>query len=178
MKIWTVTPNDDNGLPSPSIYFTKEDAHKAAHNWVRDSWARWFGSTVPCPDDWEAARNKLSKEVGFYDSIAIGEHDLTNHPSLQPDPEQSSEIANAFRNVAKSLQSGGELEIDDNALVSMGEDPGAYVAAWIWVDNEDAGVHDCDDCGTTYIEGGDSYCGQCADCADKAEEDSDDDIAA
>jgi hypothetical protein len=27
----------------------------------------------------------------------------------------------------------GELEIDDNALVSHGDDNGAYVQAWVWV---------------------------------------------
>lgn len=27
----------------------------------------------------------------------------------------------------------GELEIDDNAVVSHGEDNGAYVQAWVWV---------------------------------------------
>lgn len=27
----------------------------------------------------------------------------------------------------------GECEIDGNAKVSMGDDPGAYVAAWVWV---------------------------------------------
>ncbi len=28
----------------------------------------------------------------------------------------------------------GELELDDNAVISEGEDNGAYVMAWIWVD--------------------------------------------
>ncbi|MBI3835031.1 MAG: hypothetical protein HY287_11945 [Planctomycetes bacterium] len=28
----------------------------------------------------------------------------------------------------------GELEIDDNAIVSLGADNGAYVQAWLWVD--------------------------------------------
>lgn len=27
----------------------------------------------------------------------------------------------------------GEVEIDDNALVSAGSEPGAYVQAWVWV---------------------------------------------
>lgn len=29
----------------------------------------------------------------------------------------------------------GEIEIDDGAVVSMGDDAGAYVAAWVWVDD-------------------------------------------
>ncbi len=36
----------------------------------------------------------------------------------------------------------GEVEIDDNAKVSLSEDQssirGAYVQAWVWVDNPDA----------------------------------------
>lgn len=31
----------------------------------------------------------------------------------------------------------GEVEIDAGALVSRGEDPGAYVQAWVWVYDED-----------------------------------------
>ena len=31
----------------------------------------------------------------------------------------------------------GQLEIDPGALVSLGEDYGAYVQAWVWVSNED-----------------------------------------
>ncbi len=27
----------------------------------------------------------------------------------------------------------GEIEIDSNAIVSRGDDPGAYVQAWVWV---------------------------------------------
>ena len=27
----------------------------------------------------------------------------------------------------------GEIEVDDNAVVSQGNDSGAYVAAWVWV---------------------------------------------
>jgi hypothetical protein len=31
----------------------------------------------------------------------------------------------------------GEYEIDDNAEVSYGDDPGAYVQAWVWVPREE-----------------------------------------
>lgn len=33
----------------------------------------------------------------------------------------------------------GEVEIDDNAVVSESDDGGAYVAAWVWVSDADAG---------------------------------------
>jgi hypothetical protein len=38
----------------------------------------------------------------------------------------------------------GEIEINDNADVSLGDDPGAYVQAWVWVSAEAAGI-DTDD---------------------------------
>lgn len=31
----------------------------------------------------------------------------------------------------------GELEIDDDAVVSHGEDRGAYVMAWVWIEDEE-----------------------------------------
>jgi hypothetical protein len=34
----------------------------------------------------------------------------------------------------------GELEIDDDAVVSVSEEAGAYVQAWVWVTDADAGV--------------------------------------
>ena len=30
-----------------------------------------------------------------------------------------------------------DIEIDDDARVSLGDDPGAFVQAWVWVRNED-----------------------------------------
>jgi hypothetical protein len=39
-----------------------------------------------------------------------------------------------FRTRAKELyHEEGEIEIDGDAAVSLGNDDGAYVAAWVWV---------------------------------------------
>ena len=38
-----------------------------------------------------------------------------------------------FRDAAATHQRDGEIEIDGNAIVSMGDDAGAYVMAWIWI---------------------------------------------
>ncbi len=39
-----------------------------------------------------------------------------------------------FRNRAKELyHEEGEIEVDNDARVSSGDDDGAYVAAWVWV---------------------------------------------
>lgn len=49
----------------------------------------------------------------------------------------------------------GEIEIDDDAVISRGDKRGAYVAAWVWVaadvpetddDEDDDMAGRCDDC--------------------------------
>ena len=52
---------------------------------------------------------------------------------------QSAE-ENAYVRAAQGKAEEGELEIDETAVVSEGSDPGAYVLAWVWVSNTDAGV--------------------------------------
>ena len=43
-----------------------------------------------------------------------------------------------FRIRAKELyHDEGEIEVDDNALVSAGDGDGAYVQAWVWVPSEE-----------------------------------------
>jgi len=45
-----------------------------------------------------------------------------------------------YRAAAAEQSSDGELEIDPGAVVSKGGDRGAYVMAWIWISDEDAGI--------------------------------------
>ena len=47
---------------------------------------------------------------------------------------------------ARAQCSDGELEVDENAVVSRGSDKGAYVQAWIWVDDPDADKFRCQNC--------------------------------
>jgi hypothetical protein len=43
-----------------------------------------------------------------------------------------------FRSRARELyHEDGEIEVDSNALVSAGDDDGAYVQAWVWVPLEE-----------------------------------------
>jgi len=45
-----------------------------------------------------------------------------------------------------TLYRDGECEIDSDAIVSNGDDAGAYVQAWVWVrDDEDSDDTDEDD---------------------------------
>jgi hypothetical protein len=50
-------------------------------------------------------------------------------PRLTPDQ---------YRQVAHALwHSSGTLEVDPHAVVSVSDNHGAYVAAWVWVDDPD-----------------------------------------
>jgi hypothetical protein len=81
-------------------------------------------------------------------------------------PENQERWA-AYRKAAKAQwEEEGEIEIDDGALVSEGDESGAYVAAWVWVNKLDAGI--CAECGKT-LSDGEGYDGLCGSCADKAE---------
>jgi hypothetical protein len=53
---------------------------------------------------------------------------------LTPPAPDESETEARYRTRAKEIyERDGEIEIDADAVVSMGDDPGAYVAAWVWV---------------------------------------------
>lgn len=48
----------------------------------------------------------------------------------------------AYRRAARAeYHREGEVEIDNNAVISRGDDPGAYVQAWVWVSHEEVKAH-------------------------------------
>lgn len=53
------------------------------------------------------------------------------------DPEDDPYVV-----AAHDMQRDGELEIDNPTVVSRGAPDGAYVMAWVWVSNADAGLPD------------------------------------
>ena len=58
---------------------------------------------------------------------------VEDHTEGSRSPKASRQDAR-YRAAAKAqYQREGEIEIDDNAVVSYGSDPGAYVQAWVWV---------------------------------------------
>lgn len=61
-------------------------------------------------------------------------------PDYDFDAKSEVELSGtAFREAARKLKEReGELEIDDNAIISRGSDGGAYVQAWVWIDTEAA----------------------------------------
>lgn len=53
---------------------------------------------------------------------------------------RNTEVEAKYLKAAQDNARDGELEIDDNAIVSVSKAPGAYVMAWVWVSAEQAGV--------------------------------------
>lgn len=51
---------------------------------------------------------------------------------------EEQEALQQYRDAAERIHGDeGTCEIDDSAIVSKGDDDGAYVAAWVWVGDED-----------------------------------------
>jgi len=121
MKIWTITYNDDSGVDTVVVN-TAAEADKLAHEWVSS-----YFEFDPAPEDWREGFDHLCDRLSFMDSIQVVEHDVFP-PDNSDDP---------YVKAAMDRQKDGELEIDSTAIVSKGEDPGAYVQAWIWVSDDE-----------------------------------------
>ena len=161
MKIWTVTENSDNGIIT-EVVTSQDQADALERQFLLNN---WWDKETPLPEDMEAARDAVYAQAGMVDSVHVTEHDID--PNIKNNPA----LLQAYRKAARELyHDEGTCEIDDNPVVSFGEDPGAYVQAWVWVPNEYASLHNCNECGILFIEGDDSYCGMCLDCAHTAED--------
>ena len=47
--------------------------------------------------------------------------------------QELRELGWRYQEAASAYGQDGEIEVDDGAVVSLGEDPGAYVQAWLWI---------------------------------------------
>ena len=92
---------------------------------------------------------------------AVQEHEK----SILENPEASAEYLKAAQEI---YGRDGELEFDDDAVVSMGCDAGAYVAGWRWVTSVEADLC-CEDGCHKGLDDGEGYDGRCRDCNVKFE---------
>ena len=63
-------------------------------------------------------------------------HPITNRVRLALS-EMTDPALNEYRAAAMRQHREGQLEIDPAAVVSKGNDPGAYVLAWLWIDDDE-----------------------------------------
>lgn len=81
----------------------------------------------------EALKNALKDELTWEDRQLLAQAVVR----MKPDEDHEAYLA-AAKEAVRNKE--GELEVDDDAVISAGGDPGAYVMAWLWVPNEDAGI--------------------------------------
>lgn len=162
ITIWTVTSDTDAGLKTtahsaePGAYqelktrFCKSDIQAAVFD------RHIADRTFPQLMDW------LAREVeGSHDHVSVTSHQLEAvHTPADPILDE------AFREAATNeYAEEGRIEIDSDAIVSHGDDDGAYVAAWVWVDRSDVPLCACG----ARNDDGEGFNGMCGSCADKAE---------
>lgn len=113
-------------------------------------------------DDYEAAflaelLNRELKEQLHVDDEGKGKlQPIFDRLNEQPDPDTA-----AF---ATAVDTNDELEVDSDTVISRSDD-GAFVMAWAYVTNEQAGIEpeedaSCENCGNTDNDGSDI----CPDC--------------
>lgn len=64
------------------------------------------------------------------EAIAVVEAVRLERPATASAPTYEHDVRNMAR---EQWSEEGTLEIDDNAVISDGDDNGAYVQAWVWV---------------------------------------------
>lgn len=80
--------------------------------------------------------DKLIQELNKL--IAQGLTFATVQAAFAKTEEQTNPKIAGYRATALDMHHrDGELEVDENAIVSAGDDSGAYVQAWVWVGDED-----------------------------------------
>ncbi|MBN8644045.1 MAG: hypothetical protein J0L61_02255 [Planctomycetes bacterium] len=129
-------------LGAPSVVVLDWDAMKHGDLTPDD----WTGFTDA---EWDALERHASgcvedlAERGFKrpDSPAPARDPAPPIPDAEVDEATRAKYVEAAR---REYEREGEIEIDDSAEVSMGDDPGAYVQAWVWVSNDEAGIEDED----------------------------------
>ena len=92
------------------------------------------------------------------------------------DAYQTTPQAEAYRKTAKeNYHEEGAVEVDDAATVSKSPEKnagGAYVQAWAWVSDAEAGI--CRHCGAVNADNGEGIDDLCGECADKTQCSADD----
>lgn len=93
-------------------------------------------------EDWEVGNAAaLERLIGKARAICAA-----NGVEVGPVPERAKppkgENDDAYIAAARQIWATDELEIDDEPVVSVSDDGGAWVAAWVWVSDEDAGLND------------------------------------
>lgn len=164
-RVFTVTTEDDREDIATAAFGSVELAQAAALDFLKGQWASMFPDR-PIPTEDAADLCEALEDEGWGGRVQITDHILKAEATVTPEDVPKADPGTAmleqhYRDAAQARQRDGELEVDDNAVVSLSDDGGAYVSSWMWVSAEDAGLTDDD---IEDIEG------DCADCGQPAED--------
>lgn len=70
--IYSITSNDDDG-PETIVYLNQGEAQKAFSDLVKEAYKKWFHEDFV--GDAQAAYDRLSEQVGFFDTIHCDIHE-------------------------------------------------------------------------------------------------------
>lgn len=175
-RVFTVTTEDDREDITTAAFGTVELAQAAALEFLKGQWVSMFPAR-PIPTEDAAELQEALEAEGWGGRVQITDHVLKADPTITPqdvpDPGTAM-LEQHYRDAAQAMQRDGELEVDDGAVVSLSDDGGAYVAAWMWVSAEAAGLTDddietdepgrCADCGQPAVDKWDDETSVCRDC--------------
>ena len=112
-------------LDDKEVKILRELLPEMASGERRDAKLFWNDAVSGNKDTREACISRAER----YEAIA--------NKILQHEAEAGNSVDAAYRN---AVETSDELEVDEDAIVSAGADPGAWVHAWVWVTREQAGI--------------------------------------
>lgn len=114
-------------LAALQLYQQQKDVPYPGAQWLQDMASNGDTVTPLDSDEIDALCEDLDHHgLAFRDVVPIFAEDDRN-PYV------------AAAHDSRHLEEGG-VEVDAEAVVSKGEDAGAYVMAWLWVSDEEAGI--------------------------------------
>ena len=140
----------------------RDALHDTLSNLIEDPHRDLYAATIlPLTADYLAA-------------IAPRLQPVTPQPEESVEPELTEEENDREQEIldlARGKLPSGEDCVDEDAVISEGDDNGCYVAAWLWVDFSGTPFDKelpCTECGAP-TDDGEGYDGLCGTCADKKE---------
>jgi hypothetical protein len=97
--------------------------------------------TITVPNNPDVTESDIESELkeAMVDAIENTQIDVGTVRELATEPE-AVDREQAYRNACKRFYVSDELEMDDNAVVSEGDDDGAFVQTWRWIGADEAGL--------------------------------------
>ncbi len=162
LTVWTVTSGTDNGAET-----TAHGAEREAYEELKKRYCNTAAEVASF--DQHIADGTFAELMDWVSQASEASGDrfsVRSHTIDAAEPSVDPVLDEAYREAAISEYADeGRIEIDSNALVSHGDDDGAYVAAWVWVDRDDVPLCACG----ARNDDGEGFDGMCGSCADKAE---------